>query len=62
MPGTGTKADPWELTTAPGSSSYTMYVDRDADPPVLVCQVGSTRLTYRREGRREPPRLAARAG
>jgi hypothetical protein len=46
MPGTGTKEDPWELTTAPGSSSYTMYVDRDADPPILVCQVGSTRLTY----------------
>ena len=46
MAGTGTKGDPWELTTAPGSSSYTMYVDEDADPPILVCQVGSTRLTY----------------
>jgi hypothetical protein len=44
--GTGTKGDPWQLTTAPGSSSYTMYRDGSADPPVLVCQVGSTRLTY----------------
>ncbi|WP_308467004.1 DUF6855 family protein [Rathayibacter soli] len=42
----GTKADPWELTTAPGSSQYTMYADREADPPVLVCQVGSTTLKY----------------
>jgi hypothetical protein len=43
----GTKDDPWELTTPPGSSSYTMYRDESADPPALVCQVGSTRLTYR---------------
>jgi hypothetical protein len=44
--GTGTADDPWRLTTAPGSSSYTMYKDESADPPLLVCQVGSTRLTY----------------
>ena len=43
---TGSKDDPWELTTPPGSSSYTMYRDEDADPPQLVCQVGSTKLTY----------------
>ena len=47
MTGTGTKDDPWTLTTAPGSSSYTMYRDEDADPPSLVCQVGTTRLLYR---------------
>ncbi len=46
MPGTGTPADPWQLSTAPGSSSYTMYRDESADPPVLVCQVGSTTLKY----------------
>lgn len=34
------------LTTAPGSSAYTMYRDDTAEPPELVCQVGSTRLTY----------------
>jgi hypothetical protein len=45
--GTGTKDDPWELTTAPGSSAYTMWRDEHAEPPALVCQVGSTRLTYR---------------
>lgn len=43
----GTKDDPWRLTTAPGTSEYTMYRDDAADPPALVCQVGSTRLSYR---------------
>jgi hypothetical protein len=43
----GTKEDPWHLTTAPGTSAYTMYRDESADPPVLVCQVGSTTLKYR---------------
>jgi hypothetical protein len=42
----GTKDDPWLLKTPPGSSEYTMYKDEQADPPTLVCQVGSTRLTY----------------
>jgi hypothetical protein len=44
MDGTGTKDDPWRLTTAPGSSTYEMY--RDDEAGLLVCQVGSTRLTY----------------
>ena len=44
--GSGTKADPWVLTTPPGSSQYTMYKDDQADPPSLICQVGSTRLSY----------------
>ena len=42
----GTQDDPWQLTTAPGSSSYEMWTDPDADPPALVCQVGSTQLRY----------------
>ncbi|MEZ4740505.1 MAG: hypothetical protein R2818_14375 [Flavobacteriales bacterium] len=42
----GTKEDPWQLKTAPGTSAYTMYKDDSADPPVLVCQVGSTKLMY----------------
>ena len=46
MAGTGTEADPWTLTTAPGSSDYTMFRDDGADPPCLVCQVGSTTLRY----------------
>jgi hypothetical protein len=45
----GTRDDPWQLTTAPGSSSYTMYRDDAGDPPALVCQVGTTKLTYRVE-------------
>jgi len=43
----GTKQDPWTLSTPPGTSEYTMYRDEQADPPVLVCQVGSTTLRYR---------------
>lgn len=46
MAGTGTKDDPWQLTTAPGTSSYAMHRDDTTDPPSLVCQVGSTRLSY----------------
>ncbi len=44
--GTGTKDDPWQLQTPPGSSTYTMYRDEEADPPALVCRVGSTELRY----------------
>lgn len=44
--GTGTKDDPWQLTTPPGTSAYTLYRDESADPAQLVCQVSSTRLTY----------------
>lgn len=46
MSGDGTKETPWELTTAPGTSAYTMYRDEEGDPPALVCQVGSTTLRY----------------
>jgi hypothetical protein len=45
--GQGTKDDPWVLRTPPGTSEYTMYRDEGADPPQIVCQVGSTKLTYR---------------
>jgi hypothetical protein len=47
MSGSGTKDDPWQLTTAPGSSAYAMYRDDVVDPPILVCTVGKTTLTYR---------------
>lgn len=46
MSGSGSKDDPWQLTTAPGSSAYAMYRDDAADPPILVCTVGKTVLTY----------------
>ena len=44
--GTGTKEDPWQLKTPPGSSEYQMWRDESANPPALVCQVGSTQLKY----------------
>ncbi|TRW44939.1 DUF6855 family protein [Georgenia yuyongxinii] len=43
---TGTKDHPWVLRTPPGTSEYTMYRDGSADPPTLVCVVGTTTLTY----------------
>lgn len=44
--GSGTADDPWQLKTPPLSSDYTLYRDDTVDPPLLVCQVGTTRLTY----------------
>jgi hypothetical protein len=44
--GEGTKDQPWVLKTPPGTSEYQMYRDESADPPALICQVGSTQLRY----------------
>lgn len=44
--GTGTADDPWRLKTPPRSSEYTIHRDDASDPPLLICQVGTTRLTY----------------
>jgi Family of unknown function (DUF6855) len=45
--GSGTREDPWQLTTPSGTSEFTAYRDESLDPPALVCQVGTTRLSYR---------------
>lgn len=52
--GQGTKEDPWVLKTPPGKSEYQMYRDEEADPPALVCVVGSTRLSYQLRCLEEP--------
>jgi hypothetical protein len=44
--GAGTPADPWVLTTPPGTSEFEAYRDADAHPPALVVQVGGTELRY----------------
>lgn len=44
--GSGTKEDPWQLKTPPLSSEFTLYRDDAVNPPLLVCQVGTTKLTY----------------
>ncbi len=44
--GSGTREDPWVLTTPSGSSQYEMYRDESADPPAIVCVVGKTTLGY----------------
>jgi len=46
MAGSGTKDDPWQLKTAPGTSEYQVWRDEAAEPPALVCQVGGTQLRY----------------
>ena len=46
MSGTGSKDDPRQLTTPPGTSGYSIYRDDSKEPPILVCQVGKTTLTY----------------
>lgn len=44
--GNGTKENPWQLKTPPNTSEYTIYKDESSTPTLLVCQVGSTKLTY----------------
>jgi hypothetical protein len=46
MSGSGTPEDPWVLCTPPGTSQYTLQRDDSADPPTLVCTVGSTTLRF----------------
>ena len=44
--GDGTPENPWVLETPSGGSEYTVYRDEAADLPALVCQVGTTKLSY----------------
>jgi hypothetical protein len=44
--GKGTKDDPWQLKTPPGTSDIAMYRDPTLDPPALVCVAGGTELRY----------------
>ena len=44
--GDGTPGDPWLLKTPPHTSTYSAWRDETADPPALVVQVGTTRLSY----------------
>ena len=44
--GAGTREDPWQLRTPPGSSAFEAWRDESAEPPALVVQVGTTQLRY----------------
>src|SRR6186997_1634263 len=44
--GDGTRENPWVLKTPSGGSEYEMFRDEAADPPALVCRVGTTELRY----------------
>jgi hypothetical protein len=42
----GTKQNPWNLKTPPGTSEFQAYRDPTATPAALVVQVGKTELRY----------------
>lgn len=44
--GTGTPDDPWILKTPSQTSDYLAWRDDTLEPPALVVQVGSTKLSY----------------
>lgn len=44
--GDGTPDDPWLLETPSRTSTYSAWREETADPPALVVQVGTTRLSY----------------
>ena len=46
MPGAGTKENPWNLKTPPGTAEFQAWKEPAADPPALVVQVGKTQLRY----------------
>jgi len=41
-----TKANPWQLKTAPGTSEYSMHIEERDGIQVLACTVGKTILYY----------------
>lgn len=44
--GSGTKENPWQLKTPPGTSDFTMHKDVKDGKEILVCTVGKTILHY----------------
>ena len=42
----GTRDNPWQLKTPPGTSEFTAYRDDSLEPPALVVKVGKTELRY----------------
>lgn len=44
--GSGSRDDPWKLKTPSLSSEFEVWKDSTQNPPALVVQVGTTRLSY----------------
>lgn len=44
--GTGTKEDPWQLKTPPGTNDIRLWREPDANPPALVCFASGAELRY----------------
>ncbi len=45
--GTGTRENPWHLSTPSGQSEFRAYEDASSDQPSLVVTVGKTELRYK---------------
>jgi hypothetical protein len=58
----GTREDPWQLTTPSGASAYTAYRAPEADPPALVVQVGKTELRYHLRALEDVPAMLREHG
>ncbi|HEY4201427.1 MAG TPA: hypothetical protein VGM83_12795 [Devosiaceae bacterium] len=44
--GSGTRDDPWLLKTPSRTADYKAWRDEAAEPPALIVEVGTTRLSY----------------
>lgn len=44
--GSGTRADPWQLSTPGGKAAFSAFRDPTLDPPALVVTSGKTELRY----------------
>jgi hypothetical protein len=60
--GSGTPDDPWMLKTPSLSSEYQAWRDEAANPPALVVQVGTTRLSYKLQCLDDVPAMLAAHG
>jgi hypothetical protein len=60
--GGGTAQDPWRLQTASLTSDYQAWRDEAAEPPALVVQVGTTRLSYHLRCLEDLPAMLAAHG
>ncbi len=60
--GNGTPDDPWVLKTPSLSSEYQAWKDEALDPPALVVQVGTTKLSYQLRCLDDLPAMLAKRG
>ena len=57
MSGSGTHEDPWQLTTAPGTSAYTMWRDEESAQRTLPAIIQAVTATPVHSWAAVPPRV-----